>query len=167
MTIGELNNLSTQEAFKALFKCCGSTLWAQNLTDFKPYKDKEELLKLSDMVWMSCENDEVLEAFAHHPKIGDLENLEKKFASTKEWASEEQAGVNVAGSKTLEELAKANEEYEQKFGYTFIVCATGKTADEMLSLLLRRLMNDPETEYRIAKAEQNKITHIRLDKLIA
>ncbi len=75
--------------------------------------------------------------------------------------------MNVASSKTLEELAKANKEYEQKFGYTFIVCATGKTADEMLSLLLRRLMNDPETEYRIAKAEQNKITHIRLDKLIA
>lgn len=167
MTIEELNKLSRQEVFEVLFKCCSSKVWSQNVSDFKPYKDKEELLKLSDMVWMSCENDEVFEAFSHHPKIGDLTSLEKKFASTKEWASEEQAGVNVASSTTLEELAKANGEYEQKFGYTFIVCATGKTADEMLSLLLRRLMNDPDTEYRIAKAEQNKITHIRLDKLIA
>jgi 2-oxo-4-hydroxy-4-carboxy-5-ureidoimidazoline decarboxylase len=166
MTIQELNTINRQQAFEELFKCCGSTIWAQNLIDFRPYKDKEELFRLSDMIWTSCENEEVFEAFSHHPKIGDLKSLEKKFASTKDWASGEQAGVNAANAKTLEELAAANEAYEKKFGYIFIVCATGKTADEMLAMLKRRLMNDPDTEYRIAKGEQNKITHIRLDKLI-
>lgn len=166
MTIEELNKLSPKQAFDALFKCCGCTIWAQNLIDFRPYKNKEELLRLSDMIWSSCEGEEVLEAFSHHPKIGDIKSLEQKFATTKEWASGEQAGVNVATPKVLEELAAANAEYEKKFGYIFIVCATGKTADEMLSLLKWRLLNAPEEEYRIAKAEQNKITHIRLDKLI-
>lgn len=166
MTIEELNTINRKDAFDELFKCCGCTIWAQNLIDFRPYKNKEELFRLSDMIWTSCEGEEVLEAFSHHPKIGDLKSLEKKFASTKEWASGEQSGVNVAAPKILEELAAANAEYEKKFGYIFIVCATGKTADEMLALLKWRLRNVPEEEFRIAKAEQNKITHIRLDKLI-
>ncbi|MGB3949083.1 MAG: 2-oxo-4-hydroxy-4-carboxy-5-ureidoimidazoline decarboxylase [Bacteroidia bacterium] len=167
MTIEELNTIDRNIAFDELFKCCGCTIWAQNLIDFRPYKNKEELLRLSDMIWTSCENEELLEAFSHHPKIGDLKSLEKKFGSTKEWASGEQAGVNVATIKVLEELAQANEAYENKFGYIFIVCATGKTADEMLDLLKIRLLNDDEKELRIAKEEQNKITHIRLEKLLA
>lgn len=167
MTIEELNTLNRKLAFDELFKCCGCTIWAQNLIDFRPYKNKEELFRLSNMIWTSCENEEVLEAFSHHPKIGDLKSLEKKFGSTKEWASGEQAGVNVATTKVLEELAQANQAYENKFGYIFIVCATGKTADEMLALLKIRLLNDDEKEFRIAKEEQNKITHIRLDKLLA
>jgi 2-oxo-4-hydroxy-4-carboxy-5-ureidoimidazoline decarboxylase len=167
MIIEELNKLSKEKVFEELFKCCGSTQWAQNLTDFKPFKSKEELLRLSDMIWTSCENEEVLEAFLHHPKIGDIKSLEKKFASTKEWASGEQAGVNVATHTTLVALAEGNEAYEKKFGFIFIVCATGKTADEMLALLNTRLKNDADKEFQIAKAEQNKITHIRLEKLIA
>ncbi len=166
MTIEELNAIDKKESFDALFKCCGCTIWAQNLLALRPYKNKEELVRLSDMIWTSCGNEEVLEAFSHHPKIGDLKSLGKKFASTKEWASGEQAGVNVAALETLQELADANESYEKKFGYIFIVCATGKTADEMLVLLKERLMNDTETEYKIARKEQNKITHIRLNKLI-
>lgn len=166
MTIQELNTVNRQEAFDSLYMCCGSTIWAQNLIDFRPYKDKEELLKLSDMVWTSCENEEVLEAFSHHPKIGDMKNLEKQFASTKEWAAGEQSGVNVASPETLQELVDVNAAYEAKFGYIFIVCATGKTADEMLAMCKRRLQNEPDTELRIAKAEQNKITHIRLNKLL-
>lgn len=166
MTLQDLNTINRKQAFDELFKCCGCTIWAQNLIDFRPYKSKEELFRLSDMIWTSCEGEELLEAFSHHPKIGDLKSLEKKFATTKELASGEQAGVNVAAPETLEELAAANAEYEQKFGYIFIVCATGKTADEMLTMLKWRLRNAPEEEIRIAKAEQNKITHIRLDKLI-
>lgn len=167
MTIEELNKLGKQEAFDELFKCCGCSIWAKNLVDFRPFKSKADLFRLSDMIWTSCDEEEVMEAFSHHPKIGDIKSLEKKFASTKEWASGEQAGVNVATQQVLQELADANEAYEKKFGYIFIVCATGKTADEMLSLLKARLLNEPEDELRIAKGEQNKITHIRLDKLIA
>jgi 2-oxo-4-hydroxy-4-carboxy-5-ureidoimidazoline decarboxylase len=167
MTIEELNNIDRKDLFHELYKCCGSTAWAKNLTDFRPFKNKEELFRLSDMIWTSCENDEVLEAFTQHPKIGDIKNIEKKFAATKEWASGEQAGVNVATTETLEALAQGNLEYENKFGYIFIVCATGKSADEMLALLKKRLPNDEDTELRIAMAEQNKITHIRLEKLLA
>lgn len=166
MTIEELNKSGKQEVFDAFFKCCGCTIWAKNLVDFRPFKNKEDLFRLSDMIWTSCDDEEVMEAFSHHPKIGDIKSLEKKFASTKEWASGEQSGVNVATPKVLQELADANEEYEKKFGYIFIVCATGKTADEMLNLLKIRILNEPENEIRIAKAEQNKITHIRLEKLI-
>lgn len=166
MSIEELNKLSREKAFEELFKCCGCNIWAQNLTDFRPFKNREELLKISDMNWISCEIEEGLEAFSHHPKIGDLKSLEKKFASTQEWATGEQSGVDVATHKTLIELAEGNAAYEKKFGFIFIVCATGKTADEMLELLKKRLGNAPETEFKIAMNEQNKITHIRLNKLI-
>ncbi len=166
MSIEELNKLSSEKAFEELFKCCGSARWAQNLTDFRPFTNRLELLTASDMVWTTSEKDEVLEAFTHHPKIGDLKDLEKKFASTKEWASGEQAGLDQATHSTLSELVESNSAYEKKFGFIFIVCATGKTADEMLALLNARLKNDPEIELKIAMKEQNKITHIRLEKLL-
>ena len=167
MTIEELNKLNKEKAFETLFKCCGCTTWAQELTDVRPFKNEVELLKVSDLIWKECGMVEGLEAFSHHPKIGDLKSLEKKFASTKEWASGEQAGVDEATHLTLAELAKGNRVYETKFGFIFIVCATGKTADEMLALLKARLVNDPGKEFEIAMNEQNKITHIRLKKLFS
>ena len=167
MTIEELNNLSKDKAFEEFFKCCGSTTWAKQLTGKMPFKSKEELMRVSDSVWFACSIQDGFEAFTHHPKIGDLKSLEKKFASTKEWAGGEQAGVNTAAQNTLLALAEGNEAYLHKFGYIFIVCATGKTAEEMLTLLNARLVNDKDIEIKIAMNEQNKITHIRLDKLIA
>lgn len=167
MSIEELNSLSTDKVCEEFFKCCGSTAWAQQLAKKKPFKNKEELVHISDSIWTNCSDQDGLEAFTHHPKIGDLKSLEKKFAATKEWASGEQSGVNTAAHDTLIALAKGNEVYEKKFGYIFIVCATGKTADEMLVLLNVRLTNDEATELKIAMNEQNKITHLRLEKLIA
>jgi 2-oxo-4-hydroxy-4-carboxy-5-ureidoimidazoline decarboxylase len=167
MSIEELNNLSIDQAREEFFKCCGSTKWAEQLANKRPFKNKEELINISDSIWSACSEQDGLEAFTHHPKIGDLKSLEKKFASTKEWAGGEQSGVNTATQDTLIALAKGNEAYEKKFGYIFIVCATGKTANEMLTLLNVRLKNDAATELKIAMNEQNKITHIRLEKLIA
>lgn len=167
MTLQELNNLSEEKSFEEFFKCCGSTAWAKQLVFQKPFKNKEVLIQTSDIIWANCTPQDAFEAFTHHPKIGDLKNLEKKFASTKEWAGGEQAGVNTAAQSTLVALANGNEAYEKKFGYIFIVCATGKTADEMLGLLNARLPNDLATELKIAMNEQNKITHIRLKKLLA
>ena len=166
MTIVELNNLSNENTVEELFKCCGSSEWAQKLADNRPFKNKQQLLEVSDATWAGCSKHDGLEAFTHHPKIGDLKSLEKKFASTKEWAGKEQAGVDSATHKTLTELAEGNKVYENKFGFIFIVCATGKTANEMLAMLNARLQNNPETEIKIAMNEQNKITHIRLEKLI-
>jgi len=166
MTIQEFNNLPADKTFEELFKCCGSTTWAKQLASKKPFESKTSLLHNSDWIWQNCTVRDGLEAFTHHPKIGDLKSLEKKFASTKDWAGGEQAGVNSATQNTLIALAEGNEAYFKKFGYIFIVCATGKTAEEMLALLNARLTNDTSTEIKIAMGEQNKITHIRLEKLI-
>ena len=127
----------------------------------------EELLEKAEEIWYECSEDDWKEAFAHHPKIGDVESLTKKFASTAQWASGEQSGVNTATEESITALAEGNHLYEEKFGYIFIVCATGKSAEEMLTLLRDRLKNNPEKEIKIAAAEQNKITKLRLQKLIA
>ncbi len=106
-----------------------------------------------------------LEAFAAHPKIGDRDALRAKFAATAAWSAIEQAGVDGAPEEVLDALADANDRYHERFGYIFIVCATGKTAEEMLALIRERLSNDPEVELRTAAAEQAKIARIRLEKL--
>src|SRR5262249_25549324 len=109
---------------------------------------------------------DVLEAFEHHPRIGaDLAALREKFGSTATLAASEQASVARASEATLVALRDANVRYEAKFGHIFIVCATGKSADERLAILRSRLDNDPETELRIAAGEQAKITRLRLEKL--
>lgn len=166
MKLDELNKLSPNKAFEELFKCCGSTQWASALESLRPFSNETDLINKSDECWSKSNEEDALEAFTHHPKIGDVKSLEKKFASTKDWAGGEQSGVNVASKKILEDLAQGNTDYENKFGYIFIVCATGKSAEEMLQILQQRLPNDKMTELEIAKGEQNKITHIRLKKLI-
>jgi 2-oxo-4-hydroxy-4-carboxy-5-ureidoimidazoline decarboxylase len=125
------------------------------------------MLAASDRVWERLERVDRLEAFAAHPKIGDLEGLRLKYATTADWASGEQSGVAGASEQTLRALAEGNREYEARFGYLFIVCASGKTADEMLGLLRSRLRNDPAAEQSVASAEQALITRLRLRKLLA
>ena len=166
MTIKEFNQLSTEEAKAEIFKCCGCTNWAIKLVDNRPFASTDDLKVTSDTIWISSNLADWKEAFTHHPKIGDVSSLQKKFA-TKEWASKEQAGVGGASVDVLSELASGNLEYEKKFGYIFIVCATGKSAEEMLDLLNKRLPNSPEAELKIAAREQNKITHLRIDKLFS
>jgi 2-oxo-4-hydroxy-4-carboxy-5-ureidoimidazoline decarboxylase len=167
MTIAKLNSLKPQAAADELFKCCGSTNWAKKLSEQRPFKNFHDLVATSDEVWQKSSKADGLEAFTHHPKIGDIKNLEKKFAATKEWAGGEQAAVNVANQVVLQALEKGNEDYEKKFGFIFIVCASGKSAEEMLALLNERMGNDKDTEIKIAMAEQNKITKIRLKKLVS
>jgi 2-oxo-4-hydroxy-4-carboxy-5-ureidoimidazoline decarboxylase len=166
MTLIELNNLPINQLQQELFKCCGSTKWANELATFFPLNNEKEIIKKSDEVWHKCNEQDFLEAFTHHPKIGDIESLKKKFAATANWASNEQSAAATASQQILEALAKGNNAYEKKFGYIFIVCATGKTAEEMLAILLNRLPNRREDEIKIAAAQQNKITHLRLIKLI-
>ena len=115
--------------------------------------------------WNSLDRGDWLEAFAAHPRIGDVESLRKKFTATADLCGAEQAGVKDAEKATIQALAEGNRQYEERFGHIFIVCATGKTAPEMLALLRSRLENDPDAELRIAAAEQAKITRLRLEKL--
>ena len=131
-----------------------------------PADNLVELLEDAESQWWLCNEEDWKEAFTHHPKIGDLDSLKKKFANTAVWASGEQSGVNTAKDEILNALAEGNRLYEEKFGYIFIVCASGKSAEEMLGMLNERLKNNPEDEIRIAADEQNKITLLRLEKLL-
>ena len=166
MTIQEINHLPVETLKGELFKCCGSTNWVNKMLPFFPMEDLVEFLEDAEEQWYACTEEDWREAFKQHPKIGDTASLAKKFATTAEWAAGEQAAVNTATPALIDQLAEANATYEKKFGYIFIVCATGKTAEEMLGILQQRLSNTPETEIKIAMDEQNKITLLRIQKLI-
>lgn len=161
-----LNQASPAEALAALTRCCGASRWAEVLTAGRPYPDDAALLAASEAAWPLLTDADWREAFGHHPKIGDLESLKAKFADTGALAAQEQGQVAAAEASVLHALAEANRRYEETFGYIFIVCATGKSAAEMLAQLLSRLPNPPETELPIAAAEQKKITRLRLQTLL-
>ncbi len=167
MTLKKLNTLSKIAAKAAFTRCCGSSKWADAMVDGRPFKRKVALFASSDAIWKTCEEADFLEAFEHHPKIGDVKSLTEKFASTAAWAGDEQGSMQEANATTIQRLAEGNERYEEKFGFIFIVCATGKSAAEMLALLEGRLPNVRVKELQIASEEQHKITKIRLEKLLA
>ncbi|MFM7217855.1 MAG: 2-oxo-4-hydroxy-4-carboxy-5-ureidoimidazoline decarboxylase [Bacteroidota bacterium] len=167
MKLDEINTMSTPAVKEWLTTCCGSGLWIDKMVSVRPFESEEDLLSKAGDAWRITNEEDWLEAFRHHPKIGDLESLKKKFATTEHLASSEQAAVNHAADATLRELAEGNDAYEQRFGFIFIVCATGKSADEMLSLLKLRLRHDRDEELRIAAGEQLKITLLRLKKSLS
>jgi 2-oxo-4-hydroxy-4-carboxy-5-ureidoimidazoline decarboxylase len=166
MTLHEFNILPKQQLIEELSKCCGSASWVNRMLPFIPADDMIELLEDAEEQWWSCSEEDWKEAFSHHPKIGDVGSLAKKFASTAQWASGEQSAVTAASKETIEALAESNRLYEEKFSYIFIVCATGRSAEEMLEMLLARLENNREEEIQIAADEQNKITKLRIEKLL-
>ena len=161
----QLNELGEAEARDALLRCCGSRRWVDRMMARRPFATESDLLAAADHVWEGLDRSDRLEAFAAHPRIGDVDALRARFASTASWAANEQSGVQDAAESTLRGLAECNRAYEARFGTIFIVCATGKTAGEMLELLRGRLRNDPETELRVASSEQAAIMRLRLRKL--
>jgi 2-oxo-4-hydroxy-4-carboxy-5-ureidoimidazoline decarboxylase len=159
-----INTLDEISAGAELLKCCGSRRWADAMLARRPFTLLDQVAAIAGEIWDSLSREDYLEAFSHHPRIGE-KSLREKFATTATWASGEQSGVNVAGDDIIKELASLNDEYAGKFGYIFIVCATGKSAAEMLDILRSRLANPLDIELPIAAAEQKKITEIRLRKL--
>ena len=159
MELAVLNALKPKEARAELMRCCGSIRWSERMERGRPYADKAALLAASEKVWWGLEPQDWLEAFSHHPRIGA-----KKVEAV--WAKKEQEGVKTASQKVLQSLVERNHAYERRFGHIFLVCATGKTADEMLAILDARMPNDPDKELRVAAGEQAKITAIRLNKLL-
>ncbi len=166
LRLAALNRLPTEELTAALFRCCGSRNWVEKVAAQRSFKDERALFEAAEQIWQKLDRADWLEAFTHHPKIGDTDSLRRKFATTKQWAEGEQSGVRTASEDVLCALLEGNRSYEARFGYIFIVCATGKSAAEMLTILEARLPNDPEAELKIAAGEQSKITHIRLQKLL-
>ena len=161
-----LDGAPLEEARAALTRCCGSKRWVDGMLARRPFGEVSALFRAADEVWASADRSDVLEALAHHPRIGaDLEELRRRYGSTAQWAAGEQAGAADADDVTLVALRDGNLRYEARFGHTFVVCATGKSAAEMLALLEARLQNGTDAELWIAAAEQAKITRIRLEKL--
>ena len=161
-----LNSVSADEAAQELLQCCGSKRWAREMADARPYSTFETLLATANDIWWSLDQSDWLEAFRSHPKIGEKKAAGKVSAQSQQWSGQEQSGVANASEETVSTLADLNNDYEQKFGFIFIICATGKTSDEMLSALRERLQHDPQTELPIAATEQSKITELRLRKLL-
>lgn len=164
--VGLLNALGHAEARSAFLSCCGSTRWAEAMTEARPFADEDELTETADRVWQSLSREDWLEAFRSHPKIGERKAARATGSESARWSEQEQRGARDAEEATLERLARLNRVYEERFGHIFIVCATGRTAAEMLSLLEARLRNDAERELNIAAEEQRRITQLRLKKLL-
>ncbi len=164
--LSKLNKNTQKEAFEAFMQCNTSESWCESMADSRPYADYQSVLNNADAFWGKSEEKDLLQAFEGHPEIGDVSTLREKYRNTAKLAGHEQSGVNTATENTLQYLSQGNKDYKEKFGFIFIVCASGKSADEMLELLLERLPNSRKQELVNAAEEQRKITHLRLDKLL-
>lgn len=161
MNIKTLNKSSKKRLKEQLMTCCGSKKWADLMAKKAPFKSEEALAQAAEDIWYDvCEVEDWLEAFSHHPQIGDLDSLAKKFAG------KEQAGIKAASKTLLKKLAKQNKAYLKKYGFIFLISASGKSASQMSELLNDRLRNAPLEELVIAVGEQHKITIARLQKLL-
>lgn len=161
-----IDELDADRALKLFLDCCGSHRWAEAMTEARPFHTVERLFNAAEEKWFALPTSDHLEAFAAHPKIGDKKPAASQAERSAEWSSGEQAGVAGGEEATRDELARVNRLYHERFGFIFIVCATGKSADEMLAIAKARLRNSVETELKLAAEEQNKITRIRLEKLL-
>lgn len=154
-----LNGLPANAARAALTRCCSSRRWVDAMLATCPFASDAALFEAAEDVWWALGRDDWLEAFGGHPRIGEQ--------GIDSFARHEQAGMNRAGEETRAALAQGNREYEARFGHVFLICATGKSATDMLGALRARFGNDPVAELRIAAGEQAKITRLRLEKLAA
>ena len=163
MKLEELNNIDKNERSRLLMDCCFCSRWASTLAAEGPFVSIQDLIEKASRCWSEMSEADILEAFSGHPRIGDVKDLEKKYGSS---PMEEQASVRIAKTRTLELLKVKNDEYIEKFGFIFIVFATGKTAEEMLGLLESRLGNSRETELENGAREQSLIFTRRLRQLL-
>ena len=155
----DLINGDAQPAREHLMRCCDSRSWVEAMLRLRPFKDAAHLYQCASGCWRELKREDWLEAFSHHPRIGQLRRATALEQREQSGAAEAEASVRAA-------LAEGNRQYEAKFGHVFLVCATGKSGAQMLALLKERLNNDAETELAIAAGEQEKITRLRLEKLV-
>lgn len=157
--LAALNSCAPETATSQFKRCCGSRSWSERMTEARPFSNLEQLEAIADNVWKSCSREDWLEAFAAHPRIGE--------STASQWSRKEQAGVQKASAVLQMELARRNSEYEVKFGHIFIICAAGKSAEEILTALRQRLRNSPAVEIETAAEQQRLITHLRLKNLFS
>jgi OHCU decarboxylase len=181
MTLEELNTLDSASAEQELLQCCAARGWAREMASRRPFRDVHAVIQDADIIWRGLDPVDWLEAFAAHPRIGDSTrpggtakiggtdrtSVPAEAAGPDQWSAREQAGMDTATDALRQRLAAVNREYEDRFGFIYIVCATGKTPDEMLAIAEWRLKHSRDEELLTAAEEQRKITRIRLAKLIA
>jgi OHCU decarboxylase len=165
-TLAAWNAADKAAALDAMMACCGSRRWAAAMVARRPIESPEKLSTTADQIWSTMEVPDWIEAFACHPRIGERKAAHAT-AKSQDWSKQEQSSAASADAAVLTRLAKGNAVYEQRFGFTYIVCATGKSAAEMLAILERRLNSDRDTELREAAEQQRQITQIRLRKWLA
>ncbi len=167
LALDRINRAGAAEAESIFRDCCGSPEWSKRMAASRPFDSEDALMQTAAGVWNDLQAFDWLEAFAAHPKIGETKPVSTRQKQSEEWSAREQAGMGMATERLQNDLAAANRDYYAKFGFIFIVCATGKTADEMLELCRSRMSNDLEMEIGVAAAEQQKITELRLRKLLS
>jgi 2-oxo-4-hydroxy-4-carboxy-5-ureidoimidazoline decarboxylase len=166
MNLEQLNSLTIEQATHTFMQCCTSSTWVNTMVQARPFSDRRAIARQADLAWEELEETDYLEAFEGHPKIGDVSSLRAKYANTKELAGTEQSLVKEANDDVLEVLSQGNADYEAKFSFIFIVCATGKSAKEMSDLLQARLPNNKAQELANAAEEQRKIFQLRINKAL-
>lgn len=164
MTLDEFNRLPSHDAVAQLYDCCHCRRWAEALADLRPFNHLENLLASADKLWQAADEIQILEAFNGHARIGDIELLRSRYAGR---ASAEQGQVIAASDVVLQELQQLNSDYQTRYGFMFIVCARGKSAEEMLALLKLRIHNDRALELKNGTIAQGEITQLRLQTLFA
>ena len=166
-SLERFNRQPRQRAVRAFLDCCGSKKWAAQMVEKRPFATEVELLEAADKIWLGLEKEDWLEAFSHHPQIGAKRAKAKQSVTARRWSAGEQSAAQAAASEMLDALAAGNRDYVWKFGYIFLICAIGKSSEEILKTLRQRMCNNPEIELRVAAEEQRKITRLRLEKLLA
>jgi 2-oxo-4-hydroxy-4-carboxy-5-ureidoimidazoline decarboxylase len=165
--LGRWNGLPKPDAVQEILPCCGSKAWADGLTARRPFPDVTTLLAACDETWSNLSAVDWMQAFRSHPRIGESRASEMASVQSATWSAQEQQKVAIAGDAAKSALAEANEKYERRFGHIFIVCATGKSAAEILEILQRRLQNDERTELLEAAEQQRQIIRIRVNKWLS
>jgi OHCU decarboxylase len=165
--LDRLNSLTPADAEAEFLKCCGSERWAKRMSEARPFADFAEVSAKAEAIWSSFGAEDWLEAFRAHPKIGERKAATTQSEQAASWSAKEQSQAQEAGDETKAAIAEGNRNYEDRFGFIFIICASGKSADEILATLNQRLANDIKNEMRIAAEEQQKITELRLKKLLS
>lgn len=162
-----LNAADDRSAEREFMRCCSSTQWARRMLQERPFRSVQDLFDAADRVWSCLGPDDWQEALRGHPKIGEAASVSSQLKDTEQWSAEEQSGVQVATQHVLDALRELNRAYLDKFGFPFVICATGKSCEEMLQLLIERLKGNREDELRTGAEEQSRITHLRLQKLLS
>jgi len=166
LTLAQLDTMPEAEAAFKLAACCGSSKWVSGMVARRPFHTREKLLTAADEVSLTLHPTDWLEAFEHHPRIGEKKAGAMVSVTAADWSSGEQSASSRTSEDTRAALIDANAEYEKKFGFIFIICANGRSAQEILAALRERLTNEPDAEIFIAAREQQQITRLRLEKLV-